>query len=187
MATEVIQKAPQTASVGRCGKCHRLLTDPVSLARGYGPICWTSVRRGPEEQRQPLVPPRDWDITEASLPTGPATKTYQGIRYKDGAADVVVNTRETDNDYGNIRHLPHVPYHSPSGFEWGYGGSGPADLARSILADVGGIKIADMFHQAFKWAFIAKLPKGDWTLTEQQIIDWLRVEFHRRVEQAQAK
>jgi hypothetical protein len=34
--------------------------------------------------------------------------------------------------------LPHLPEatsarHSPTGFSWGYGGSGPADLARSIL------------------------------------------------------
>ena len=31
--------------------------------------------------------------------------------------------------------LPHATLHSPTGFECGYGGSGPADLAASILAD----------------------------------------------------
>ena len=31
--------------------------------------------------------------------------------------------------------LPHVVFHSPTGFSWGYGGSGPADLSLSILAD----------------------------------------------------
>ncbi|MBT9252140.1 MAG: hypothetical protein KM296_00220 [Brockia lithotrophica] len=31
--------------------------------------------------------------------------------------------------------LHHVERHSPTGFEWGYGGSGPADLALSILHD----------------------------------------------------
>lgn len=29
--------------------------------------------------------------------------------------------------------LPHVVKHSPSGFEWGYNGSGPSDLALSLL------------------------------------------------------
>ena len=29
--------------------------------------------------------------------------------------------------------LPHHVKHSPTGFSWGYGGSGPADLARSLL------------------------------------------------------
>jgi len=31
--------------------------------------------------------------------------------------------------------LPHLVKHSPDGFEYGYSGSGPSDLARSILAD----------------------------------------------------
>lgn len=31
--------------------------------------------------------------------------------------------------------LLHVVKHSPTGLEWGYAGSGPADLARSILLD----------------------------------------------------
>lgn len=32
--------------------------------------------------------------------------------------------------------LVHVPKHSPTGFSWGYAGSGPADLARSLLIAV---------------------------------------------------
>lgn len=55
---------------------------------------------------------------------------YQGIRAPDGVAVVV--TRE-DGTQANLRR---VVLHSPTGFEWGYGGSGPADLALSILADV---------------------------------------------------
>ena len=31
----------------------------------------------------------------------------------------------------NVPHL--VVHHSPTGYEWGYGGSGPADLALNIL------------------------------------------------------
>ena len=34
---------------------------------------------------------------------------------------------------GKSRPLRHVVLHSPTGFGWGYGGSGPADLALSIL------------------------------------------------------
>jgi len=32
-----------------------------------------------------------------------------------------------------LGYLPHVVKHSPSGISWGYMGSGPADLARSLL------------------------------------------------------
>ena len=35
----------------------------------------------------------------------------------------------------DCRALQIVTYHSPDGIEWGYPGSGPADLALSILAD----------------------------------------------------
>lgn len=34
------------------------------------------------------------------------------------------------------RRLRHLVHHSPTGFEYGYAGSGPADLARSIVGDL---------------------------------------------------
>ena len=57
----------------------------------------------------------------------PVTKTYRGIA---GNSNVLVYP-----SYGSPYPLHHVIYHSPTGFAWGYGGSGPADLAMSILAD----------------------------------------------------
>ena len=60
--------------------------------------------------------------------------------------------------------------HSPTGFEWGYGGSGPAQLALALLADhLGDDRKAVELHQPFKWAVVAKLPKQGWTLTTEQI------------------
>jgi len=60
--------------------------------------------------------------------------------------------------------------HSPTGFEWGYGGSGPAQLALAILADhFGDDEEAFNFHHRYKWAVIAELPKRSWTLTSQEI------------------
>jgi hypothetical protein len=60
--------------------------------------------------------------------------------------------------------------HSPTGFEWGYGGSGPAQLALAILADhLGNDEQAFNFHHRFKWAVIAELPGRFWTLTSQEI------------------
>ena len=65
--------------------------------------------------------------------------------------------------------------HSPSGFEWGYGGSGPAQLALAILADhCGNDEQALNFYQRFKWAVIAELPYRGWTLTSDQIDQVLR-------------
>ena len=60
--------------------------------------------------------------------------------------------------------------HSPTGFEWGYCGSGPAQLALAILADhLVNDEQALQFYQRFKWAVIAELPKRGWTLTSDQI------------------
>jgi hypothetical protein len=60
--------------------------------------------------------------------------------------------------------------HSPSGFEWGYGGSGPAQLALALLADhFGNNDRALALYQSFKSAVVAKLPKPGWTLTSADI------------------
>jgi len=59
--------------------------------------------------------------------------------------------------------------HSSAGFEWGYGGEGPAQLALAILADCIGDNLALRHYQEFKQAVIAELPYEHWTLTEQQI------------------
>lgn len=55
--------------------------------------------------------------------------------------------------------------HSPDGFAWGYGGSGPAQLALAILLDHGLNKEqAIALHQRFKAAHLATLPKGPFRL-----------------------
>ena len=65
--------------------------------------------------------------------------------------------------------------HSPTGFEWGYCGSGPAQLALAILADhCGNDKQAFNFHHRFKWAVVAELPRRSWKLTSDEIDQVLR-------------
>ena len=49
--------------------------------------------------------------------------------------------------------------HSPDGFLWGYGGSGPAQLALAILLEYLPIPIAENYYQRFKQEFVAKLPQ----------------------------
>jgi hypothetical protein len=60
--------------------------------------------------------------------------------------------------------------HSPDGFEWNYGGSGPAQLALAILADhLSDDEQALNLYQRFKWAVIAGLPRKRWSLTSHDI------------------
>ncbi len=51
--------------------------------------------------------------------------------------------------------------HSPTGFSWGYPGSGPAQLALAILLAYLPEKEAVALHQDFKSKFIATLPQED--------------------------
>jgi hypothetical protein len=67
--------------------------------------------------------------------------------------------------------------HSPTGFEWGYGGSGPGDLALNILAEFLAPPDAWVLHQAFKWAFIAHVPREGGTLPAQAIGAWVAQHF----------
>ncbi len=63
--------------------------------------------------------------------------------------------------------------HSPTGFAWGYLGSGPAQLALAILADVTNPPAAMRHYQAFKHDKIATLGRGAWTIEAADVLEWL--------------
>src|SRR5438270_14044506 len=76
--------------------------------------------------------------------------------------------------------------HSPAGFEWGYGGSGPAQLALAILLEEGLTPDQAVdFHQAFKWYFVATLKRDAWLLDGAKIQEWLAGERADRLEIAE--
>ena len=66
-----------------------------------------------------------------------------------------------------------VARHSPNGFAWGCGSSGPAQLALAILLQATNRETAVAHYQAFKWDVIAKLPQGDFSLRLAKVRDWL--------------
>lgn len=49
--------------------------------------------------------------------------------------------------------------HSPTGFSWGYGGSGPAQLALAILLRFTDRETASRLHMDFKWDHVARWPQ----------------------------
>jgi len=53
-----------------------------------------------------------------------------------------------------------VRNHSPDGFAWGYGGSGPAQLALAICLEIG----YKGHYQNFKWEIISKLPQSNFNI-----------------------
>lgn len=64
--------------------------------------------------------------------------------------------------------------HSPDGFNWGYRGSGPADLALNILLAVTKDReIAWRYHQDFKEEVIANLPWEGGEIRWEDVKKWL--------------
>ncbi len=92
---------------------------------------------------------------------------YRGQRHA-GEATVLVTGAD-----GHQRPLDHHVRHSPGGLEWGYGGSGPADLARSILADRIGWPPPPRVYQQFKREVVAGLPRDGFELAAARVDAWL--------------
>ena len=60
--------------------------------------------------------------------------------------------------------------HSPDGAEWGYAGSGPAQLALALLAHaLADDALALSLYQAFKAKVVVRLPEERWQLTAGEI------------------
>lgn len=120
------------------------------------------------EKYVPDPPPLDWDraghiVYEGIRKDGDELNTSTGVLV-DGVPDVLPWRLDLYN-------------HSPTGLEWGYGGSGPHQLAVAILAHATG---DDATAKAKHWAFTAdvtcQLPRNGWTLTGTYVLLW--VEAH---------
>lgn len=108
-------------------------------------------------------------------------KTYRGFR--DAHGNTIVEAQ--DGFEAESYPLPwrlDLENHSPTGLEWGYGGSGPAQLALALIADAtGNGRRACKYHQDIKWRIVAKLPYDAWTLTRDDIVAALRTARAARV------
>lgn len=119
---------------------------------------------------------------------------YEGERMYGETRVYVVHD---DGRRGRLEHR--IFCHSAGGFDWGYGGSGPSELALNLLAhalgdestcprckgtrryrasrcfECAGVGVADPVwraHQDFKWAFIAGLPENRWSLERSDVLEW---------------
>jgi len=97
-------------------------------------------------------------------------KTYSGVRTAAGCAVSVADAdgcRALDPRFD-------LRMHSPDGFEWGYGGSGPAQLALALAADALGDDDAALgVYQRLKFRLVGQLPAAGWTLTTGELAETL--------------
>jgi hypothetical protein len=136
----------------RCRRCHRVLKNPVQIKLGIGKVC---ARK------------EAWDAEKEKQETGDELLPYDG-----GAVWVQRIMRPLPSRRTGQQSIPvpcgvrcNVPRQRMihgAGYEFGYGGSGPADLALNIMllfcADP---KQAERLHQSFKWAYLAATTPDD--------------------------
>ncbi len=100
-------------------------------------------------------------------------KVYEGKRDADGKVSVTVGILSrlgTISDEKPLDPRQDLRNYSPDGFEWGYGGSGPSQLALAMLADaLGDVERAKENYQHYKWQFVAKFPAAGWRITDEQV------------------
>jgi hypothetical protein len=147
--------------------------------------------------------------TESTAPAAlPESQfVYVGTRDEHNTARVEV----VHNRGGRVarERLPHAIVHSPSGLEWGYTGSGPADLALSMLThhlhvdaravesawhraiyptdavEAGTVRELLRLHQDFKLSVISGQPREGFRITTEQVaaaLDYLRRQERERDE-----
>lgn len=156
-----------------CRICGRSLTNPSSKEVGMGEVCAgrlaASLWREQDPRKFELTPRSDWPESELKLPPTPKGRTYHFRRNLAGDPEIFA-----EREGGCQHYVRHICHHSPTGMEYGYGGSGPADCARSVLADCVGLALADRLYQEFKFAVISEIDqrKGG-AINETAIRDWV--------------
>lgn len=104
------------------------------------------------------------------------SKTYIGQRNDNRTLTVYTKRDRSSQSLRKLDPRFDLRNHSPTGFESGYNGSGPAQLALAICADaLGDDEKAQVVYQRFKVATIAGLPRdSDWELTEDQVLKTIK-------------
>jgi hypothetical protein len=126
------------------------LRNSISIELGIGPVCRAKIHFQDDEKQGVLFM----------------------VEKIDGFGDVWFD-RSSGVPCTNVPRR--ITRHSnSSGFEWGYGGSGPADFALNILSVYIGQEMAEELYQEFKFEFIAQLPHEGGTLKREDVMRWVQ-------------
>ena len=106
----------------------------------------------------------------------PQERTFIGRRESDGAT---IYVRDGVGQERELALRLDLRNHSPTGVEWGYAGSGPAQAALAICATVTDDETALQVYQQVKVRLIATIPQmtSHWELSESEV----RAEIERVV------
>lgn len=100
-------------------------------------------------------------------------KVYEGRRDEKGICHVVVTVLDKDGKKESSYPLPmreDLKNHSPTGFNWGYGGDGPSQLALALVNDLTkDDKYTMTVYQDFKNHVITKIKTDTWKRTSAEL------------------
>ncbi len=106
-------------------------------------------------------------------------KLYPEIQYTGANEHDVVKRLWPDGEDERLPLKPSLKLrnHSPTGFSWGYGGSGPAQLALALLLDATSEPDKALsYYYDFKVAIVAGWgSNGSWLIFRSDIINWLKL------------
>lgn len=149
-----------------CLRCGRPLKSAKSRAVGMGPTC---AKKG--------------DVLDPFALTGAADDPTTLLDDPDTEFNLYGLVCERGPKGEARTNVPHAwKLHSPTGFEWGYGGSGPADLALNTLLAMGcDREEAEWWHQAFKTAFISPIPQDGGRVPLEEMRAWLQAKREKPI------
>lgn len=153
--------------MARCVRCHRVLKTEEAKKAGYGATCFKKLFGKPLPTEKS---PRRLIGTDKKEPQTKRRRPVRPIPLY--AKDFVCSLDAGGNPVTNVPRR--IVYHSPTGFSWGYGGSGPADLVLNILSLYVEEDEAYELHQEFKRFFIEPMPKEGGTIPRDAIVEWLK-------------
>jgi len=142
---------------------------PAAGPSDRAPVPWTKEAAAAAE-----IPPPGRGRKETTV-SPEIMAVYRGRRGRTGEWWVTKDSR-----FFSARPSRKVRNHSPTGFSWGFGGSGPAQLALALLMDLVGDDEALRQYQRFKWDVVSTWPQdGSWEISEREIRRWLGMQRRR--------
>jgi hypothetical protein len=104
---------------------------------------------------------------------------YLGIRVDGTCVVVVVEACGNVRELGESRRSPRFPSRQ---WEWGYGGTGPAELAWALVYDATGDEaLTRLVYQGVKWGLISSLNRAGWVLTKRAVLEAAAHEGRRKL------
>lgn len=144
----------------RCKDCRCACGGANHGAKRSGYVAGVEIKEGQ------LLEMKDGKVYPLSTPTQLSLfPTSTGLSDEKKRAGYIIGKAEDRSVTINGEYLDPAPSqklynHSPDGFNWGYGGSGPAQLALAILLKLYDKRTALDFYQSFKWDIISQFEQG---------------------------